>query len=98
MVDSTMTDEQLREAALKRLKKRRDFRNHLVTYVIINAFLTLIWYFTDRDGYFWPMWVMIGWGIGLAFNAWEVYGRKDISESEIQSEMDKLRGSGPDNG
>jgi hypothetical protein len=88
------TEEQLRQAAIKRLKKRRDFRNHVVTYVIINAFLVVIWYFTDR-GYFWPMWVMIGWGIGLAFNAWDVYGRKEISDTEIQAEMDKLRGRGP---
>jgi hypothetical protein len=95
MVDGTTTEEQLRETAIKRLKKRRDFRNHVVTYVIINAFLVIVWYFTGR-GYFWPMWVMIGWGIGLAFNAWDVYGRGEISDAEVQAEMEKLRGQGPD--
>jgi hypothetical protein len=95
MVDGIITEEQLREAAIRRIKKRRDFRNHLVAYVIVNAFLVVIWYFTGR-GYFWPMWVMIGWGIGLAFNAWDVYGRKEISDAEVQAEMEKLRGRGPD--
>jgi len=95
MADSIQTEERLREAALKRLKKRRDFRGHLVTYVVINAFLVVIWYFTGRV-YFWPMWVMIGWGIGLVFNAWDVYGRREISDADVQAEMDKLRGRGPD--
>jgi len=95
MADSIQTEERLREAALKRLKKRRDFRGHLVTYVVINAFLVVIWYFPGR-GYFWPMWVMIGWGIGLVFNAWDVYGRREISDADVQAEMDKLRGRGPD--
>lgn len=94
MVDAIGNEDELRKAAMKRIKKRRDFYGHLVSYVIINAFLVLIWYFTT-GGYFWPMWVMIGWGIGLAFNAWDVFGRKDVSEADVQAEMEKLRRGGP---
>jgi hypothetical protein len=90
------TEEELRERAIRHLKKRRDFAAHLVSYVIINAFLVGIWYFVAGRGYFWPGWVLLGWGIGLVFNAWDVYGRREISEADIQREMDRHRDrSGP---
>jgi hypothetical protein len=75
-----------REAALKRVKAKRDFRNHAAAYVIVNALLVVIWALSGR-GYFWPIWVMAGWGIGLAFNAWSVYFEKPISEDDIRREM-----------
>jgi len=61
-------DEQ-REAALKRVKGRRDFRNHVAAYLIVNTMLVLIWAFSGA-GYFWPIWIIAAWGIGLAFHAW----------------------------
>lgn len=85
------TDEEIRAQAIKTIKKKRDFKTHVVAYVIVNAFLTGVWFFTGR-GYFWPIWVMGGWGIGLAFNAWDAYGRgEEISEDEIQREIDRRR-------
>ena len=85
------TDEELREQAIKAIKRKRDFKAHLAAYVIVNAFLVAVWYMTGA-GYFWPIWVIGGWGIGLAFNAWEAYGRRDvISDAEIQREIDKRR-------
>ena len=32
------------------------------------------------------------WGVGLAFNAWDVFGRKPITEEEIEREAGKLAG------
>jgi hypothetical protein len=77
-----------REAAVKRVKAPRDFKTHVAAYVIVNLFLIGIWALGDR-GFFWPIWVMLAWGIGLAFNAWDVYFRKPISEEEIQQEMER---------
>ena len=77
-----------REAAVKRVKARRDFKTHVAAYVIVNLFLIGIWALGDR-GFFWPIWVMLAWGIGLAFNAWDVYFRKPISEQDIQREMER---------
>jgi hypothetical protein len=84
------TDTELREQALQSLKKKRDFRTHLVMHVLINALLIGIWAITGA-GYFWPAFVIGGWGIGLVANAWDVYGRKPISESEIAQEAERLR-------
>jgi hypothetical protein len=38
------------------------------------------------------VWVIGGWGIGLAFQAYGAYGRKHgITEGEISEEMQRLR-------
>jgi hypothetical protein len=86
------TEEELRQSAIKAIKRKREFWNHVIAYCVINIFLIVIWYFTGA-GYFWPGWVLAGWGIGLAFNAWEAYGRGKtaIGEDEIQREMDRQR-------
>jgi hypothetical protein len=84
---------QLREEALKSLRKKRDFKTHLLMYVVVNAFLIGIWAVSD-GGFFWPMFVLGGWGIGLIGNAWDVYGRKPITEDEIRREAERMRGGG----
>lgn len=86
------SDEELRDLAIKRLRKKRDFAAHLVSYVVINGFLIAIWYFVAGRGYFWPGWVLLAWGIGVVFNAWDVYGRREITEADIQREIDRHRG------
>jgi hypothetical protein len=83
-------DDQLREQAIAQLKKKRDFATHAVVYLLVNAFLVAIWAFTGSD-FFWPIFPILGWGIGLGANAWDVYGRKPISEGEIQQEIHRLR-------
>jgi hypothetical protein len=31
-----------------------------------------------------------GWGTGVIMNAWDVYGRQEITEEDIHREMDRL--------
>lgn len=83
-----MDAENGREAALKRLKDKRDFKNHAATYLIVNALLVVIWAVSGQ-GDFWPIWPILGWGIGLALNAWTAYFQKPISEDDIRREMEK---------
>ena len=75
-----------RQAAIERLKERREFTSHLVAYVVINAFLVTIWFVTGA-GYFWPVWVLAGWGIGLALHAYRVFFQSPITEAEIEHEI-----------
>ena len=74
------------ELALKRVKAKRDFQGHLVVYLVVNAFLVLVWWWSGA-GYFWPGWVLAGWGIGLVVNAWEAFFRRPITEADVQQEM-----------
>ena len=78
-----------RDRAMTQLKKRRDFRSHLLVYVLVNAFLVTIWAVTDVHGFFWPVFVIAGWGIGLVMNAWDVYWRHEITEEDVQREMER---------
>jgi uncharacterized membrane protein len=91
--ETMTTSESLRERALRRLKKQRDFRIHLLMYVMVNAFLVAVWAATGAD-FFWPIFPMVGWGVGVVANAYDAYGRDVPSESQINREMEKLRGDG----
>ncbi len=90
MEAGVQTEQELREQAIQRLKKKRDFRGHVFMYVAVNALLVVIWAVTS-SGFFWPIFPILGWGIGVAANAYDVYGRKPISEDEIRREADRLR-------
>jgi hypothetical protein len=84
---------ELRKLAVNQLKKKRDFKTHIVIYFTVNAFLVVIWAVTGA-GFFWPVFPILGWGIGVAANAWDVYGRKPITEEEIRREAERLRTQG----
>lgn len=92
-MESGASEQDLRGQAVERLKKKRDFKAHVLIYLLINAFLVVIWAVSrDGDEFFWPIFVIVGWGVGVAANAWDVYGRKPITEDEIRRETDRLRG------
>jgi hypothetical protein len=82
-------DQTARDRAVTRLKKRRDFRGHLLVYVLVNTFLVVIWVVTDAHGFFWPVFPIVGWGIGVVMNTWDVYWRPRITEHDIQREMER---------
>ena len=77
------------DKAVQRLKKRRDFHGHLLVYLLVNAFLVAIWAVTDSHGFFWPVFPIVGWGIGVVMNAWDVYWRREITGQDIQHEMER---------
>jgi hypothetical protein len=86
-MEDSMEDQERRDAAIKRVKDKRDFKTHVVTYVLVNLFLVGVWA-VSGSGYFWPGWVMAGWGIGLVLHGWQTYrGDRPITEEDIQREM-----------
>ena len=87
-VDNTPTD--LRQAAVTRLRKKRDLQAHALSFVLVNLFLNAIWLLTTPGGFYWPMFPLLGWGIGLAFHVWDVYVSSNPTEDAIRAEMDRL--------
>jgi 2TM domain-containing protein len=81
----------LRDPALERVKKRRDFHTHLFAYVSINLVLWGVWAVIGATAHGWYPWPL-GWAIGLVFNAWDVYFRHPITEADVRREMDRLGG------
>jgi len=79
-----------RQAAIKRLEAKRGFGIHLMVYLLVNALLVVTWLVSGK-GYFWPIWPIAGWGIGVAVHGWVTYIQKPISEEDIRREMEKYR-------
>lgn len=78
-----------RKMALDRVKEKRAFWQHLVTYAVVNGFLVFIWAVTGA-GYFWPAWSLGGWGIAIVMHLWTAYGQRPITEADIEAEMQRI--------
>jgi len=81
-----MTEEERREAAKKRIKEKDDFKVHVAVYLAVNIMLVGIWWFTG-GGYFWPIFPILGWGVGVVINGYVAYRGNIYSEEAIQREM-----------
>lgn len=91
-------ENEIRDPELWRIaQKRAAFKYHVLIYFIINFLLWTMWYIQLRNNttpYFqramipWPVWPMIGWGIGLIIHYLSAYtGRNKLAEREY----DKLK-------
>ena len=58
----------------------------------VNLLINAIWLLVG-GGFYWPVFPLLGWGIGVAFHIWDVYAPENPSEDRIQREMDKLKGA-----
>jgi hypothetical protein len=92
MTTDMTTRPDLRDAAVQQLKKKRGLQAHLLAYVMVNLLLNALWFLTMPGGFYWPIFPLLGWGIGLAFNVWDVYAPAP-TESDIQREMRRLNRS-----
>ncbi len=84
-----------RELAIKRIKAKNDFKIHLLVYLTVNTMLVVIWAFTNAgqpfpQGFFWPIFPIAGWGIGVVINGYVAYWGNVYTEEQIQREMQKL--------
>jgi class 3 adenylate cyclase len=68
-------------------------RIHLTVYVAVNLFLIAIWA-ASGGGYFWPIWPILGWGIGVASHAAPLIARRG-SGPRSGSNASMLRGTPP---
>lgn len=84
------------QEAEKRVKKRKEFREHLQSFITVNAImLAMGWIF----GFFgaWKL-VVFFWGIGLVFHYVDAYGipglenDEEWEKREMEKEMERLEG------
>ena len=76
----------------QKAKARSKFQAHVVSYVVINCGLWVLWALTDRrhdDLVPWPVWVSVFWGIGLVMRGIAAYGGFN-SEQRTQREYERL--------
>jgi hypothetical protein len=55
----------------------------------VNLLLVAIW-FTTGSSFFWPIFIILGWGIGLAFNIYDVVS-PEPGPDEVHEEMERMR-------
>jgi len=72
------------------VERKHKFQGDLVAYVVINVFLVGVWA-VSGFGYFWPGWVLAGWGVLLLLDGWNAYFRRSVSEEEIDEELRRHR-------
>lgn len=91
-------EKEIRDPELWRIaQKRASFKYHALIYFIFNLLFWTMWYiklrnnttpYFDRDVIPWPVWPMVGWGIGLIFHYLSAYTGKDRL---AEKEYDKLK-------
>lgn len=63
---------------------RSAFRDHLIPYLAVNTFFLLLNLFATPY-YFWSIYPLLGWGLGLFLHGWHAYQTKGPSyEREFQ--------------
>ena len=81
------------DRAKRKVAEMKGFYVHLVVYIFTNIFLFIINWITSPV-YWWVIWPILGWGIGLAANWFSVFGEekflgKDWEKRKIQELMDR---------
>ena len=78
----------LRQRAVTRLRKKRELYTHMFVYAVVNLLLIVVWWFTG--GFFWPVFPLALWGIGLVLHTWDVYWPQEPTEQRIEREIRRL--------
>ena len=90
---SDADDKEIRDQAVQSLRRKRGLNTQIGMWLVISVVLTAIWAATGTDSFFWPVFPIAGWALGLVIQGWSVYGpgARPISESDIQRESERLR-------
>ena len=97
--------EEIREQAVERLNKKREFHAHVLVYVLVNALMVGIWaILSGVHSDFWPAYLMVIWGFWIGMDAMELYlpspirfvtellyARKPLSDRQVRREAVRLQ-------
>jgi serine/threonine protein kinase len=92
MVESPEVKE-IRKAVERRLNKRRELLMNGISFACVVPMLWGIWAFTGANGFPWPLVVMLGWGLGFALHAADVFldpkSNTTLRERELRREFER---------
>jgi two-component system LytT family sensor kinase len=75
--------------AKKRVKELKDFYGHLTSFCLVMPFLIFLNLYTYSE-FQWFWFPLLGWGMGLSFHAFEIFGYgKTWEEKKIREFMEK---------
>ena len=88
-----LTEEQIYEEASKRVRARKRFYGGLITYLIVNTVLVVIWALSGQ-GYMWFLWPLGIWGAFILIHFLQVFVFKTSIRGErtaIEKEVEKIK-------
>ena len=82
------------EEAKQKVEAIKGFYIHLIVYILVNAVMFII-NITTSPHYYWFIWPLIGWGLGLLGHAMSVFGLggflgKEWEEKKIRQIVEKM--------
>lgn len=83
-----MDSRDLYEHAKSRVQTRKKFYTHVITWVVMSVFFILL--NLSTTDYFWAIFPILGWGIGVAFHGIQVFS-SEWEDVEIEREFERLR-------
>jgi hypothetical protein len=91
-------DQRKYKEAKKKVRTKKEFYEHLTVFSVMSVFFFLLNALT-AFGSWWFYWPILGWGIGVLFHYFEVFGfpgipdmSKEWEEQQIREEMKRLEG------
>ncbi len=66
-------------------------RPPLQRIALVNGLLVGIWAISSPGVFFWPLFPIVGWGIGVVLHGWDVYFANEPDEARIRRMMDELQ-------
>ena len=67
---------EVKKEQMSNSQQRKDFKSHLFAFLAINGFLVLL-NLVVSPGYFWAIYPILGWGLGLLLHGIKVYISND---------------------
>ena len=86
-----MENQEAYKKAKEKAEAKIGFFIHLAVYVVVNIFLIIL-NVTIAKGYFWAIWPLMGWGIGVFFHGMGVFvfsKKSSLKERMIEKEMSR---------
>lgn len=86
-------DAKLMKLAKKRTILKRTVLWHLLAYIPVNALCIGIYFLVTPEKYFWPVWSILGWGVGLAAHGIVIFCilRSSSQERGVLREYERLK-------
>jgi 2TM domain len=78
------------QAALQ-IQRWRDFGSQVFAYVIGNIVFIVVWAAQGR-GFFWPIYPLLVWGLGLSVQHFSVVIRGQITDEDVRRKLNRNGG------
>lgn len=92
LVSKMISDEELRSRARKSAEARIGFYIHFSAYLMVNAFLVALWWFTGGFNIFpWFIFPLFGWGIGVVAHGIATFGGPSYVDRKAEEEFRRLK-------